>query len=281
MNRAVGAGSQGSASDSLPVPVLMYHDLVDAPRESPAAHRPYVVPVGAFREQLRLLKEVGVVGRRLDDLLDSRPGPAGSARTCVLTFDDGHESNFTLALPLLLEAGFRATFYVTVGWIGRPPYMAWEQIKALAAAGMEIGSHSLTHRPPATLQRADLQIEMAESKKRLEDRLGLSVVSASSPTGFFNSEMIPVVQALGYRGLCTGRIALWRHPLERFRIPRIPVKLRTTPAEFGRMVLGDRWLLWRLRGEQIVRDGLKAALGVEGYSRLRRTLLRLVGPRAK
>jgi peptidoglycan/xylan/chitin deacetylase (PgdA/CDA1 family) len=158
--------------------------------------------------------------------------------------------------------------------------MTWEQIRALAAAGMEIGSHSLTHRPPAALQRREIEIEMAESRKRLEDRLGVPVVSASSPTGFFNSEMIPVVQTLGYRGLCTGRIALWRDPLERFRIPRIPVKPGTTPAEFGRMVLGDRWLLGRLRGAQMVRDGLKAALGVEGYSRLREILLRLAAPRA-
>lgn len=269
------------ASGSFSIPVLMYHDLADAPGETPAAHRPYVVQVGAFREQMRLLREAGVVGRRLDALLDSRSGPLETQRICVLTFDDGHESNYTRALPLLLDAGFRATFFVTVGWIDRAPYMTWEQIKGLAAAGMEIGSHSLTHRPPATLGRAELRIEMAESRKRLEDRLGLPVLSASSPTGFFNPEMIPVVQELGYRGLCTGRIALWRDPLDRFRIPRIPVKPRTGPAEFGRMALGDRWLLGRLRGQQMVRNGVKAALGVEGYSRLRRALLRLVWPRAR
>jgi peptidoglycan/xylan/chitin deacetylase (PgdA/CDA1 family) len=280
MNPAGGAGAEGLAGDSFPIPVLMYHDLADEPREAPASHRPYVLPVSAFREQMRLLGETGVTGRRLDALLGPHPGPSGQGRSCVITFDDGHESNYTRALPLLRAAGFRATFFVTVGWIGRAPYMTWEQIKALAAAGMEIGSHSLTHRPPATLQRADLQIEMAESRKRLEDRLGLPVVTASSPTGFFNPEMIPVVQALGYHGLCTGRIALWRDPLDRFRIPRIPVKLRTTPAEFRRIVLGHRRFLARLRGEQIVRDGLKAALGVEGYSRLRRTLLRLLPPRA-
>lgn len=279
MSEARGAGTGTLAADPFPVPVLMYHDLADAPGQAPPAHRPYVVPVAAFREQMRLLSETGVVGTRLDNLLDSRPAPADSGRRCVLTFDDGHESNYTRALPLLQEAGFRATFFVTVGWIGRSPYMTWEQIKALAASGMEIGSHSLTHRPPAALQRADLEIEMSESKKRLEDHLGLSVVSASSPTGFFNPEMIPVVQTLGYRGLCTGRIALWRDAMDRFRIPRIPVKPGVTLPQFGRMVFGDRWLLGRLRGAQLVRDGLKAALGVDGYIRLRRVLLRLAAPR--
>jgi len=267
---------EARATDPFPLPVLMYHDLAERPADVPAEHRPYVVEVRRFREQLRILSEAGLSGTRLDARLDASADPT---RPCVITFDDGHESNCSEALPLLKEAGFSATFFVTAGWVGRAPYMSWKQLRDLAAAGMEIGSHSMTHRPPAALTPAQLRSEMVDSRKLLEDRLGVSVLTASSPTGFFNPDMIPVVEEAGYRGLCIGRIALWKTPAERFRIPRLPIKLSTSDAAFLRLVLGHPGFLAWVRGKQLARDGLKAALGVEGYSRLRRRLLRLAPSR--
>jgi peptidoglycan/xylan/chitin deacetylase (PgdA/CDA1 family) len=254
-------------------PVLMYHDLSDGHDRIPDEHRPYVLPATTFREQLRALADAGIGGARLDEILDPESATTDDRRRCVLTFDDGHASNRTLALPLLLGARFRATFFVTAGWIGREPYLSWNQVRELAAAGMEIGSHSMTHRPPATLTAAQLHSEMADSKKLLEDRLGQPVVSASSPTGFFNPLMIPIVRDIGYRALCTGRIAIWKKPGDSFRIPRLPVKADTGLVEYRRMVTGDGRLIARMRGEQMVRNGLKRALGVNGYERLRRWLL--------
>src|SRR5262245_2601362 len=151
------------------IPVLMYHDIADDPHSIGASHRPYVVQTATFAEQLRVLQELGITGTRLDTQLVPRPSGTPAIRHCVLTFDDGHQSNCTKALPALLAAGFSATFFVTVGWVGRPPYMSWDEIRSMAAAGMEIGSHSMTHRPPSTLRRSELFSEMADSRKALED----------------------------------------------------------------------------------------------------------------
>jgi peptidoglycan/xylan/chitin deacetylase (PgdA/CDA1 family) len=256
-----------------PVPVLMYHDLTDQPGPVSGEHGPYVLPAASFRHQMEILGEVGFLGTRLDSLLDPAAATPVRGRRCVLTFDDGHESNCTLALPILLQAAFSATFFVTAGWIGRAPYMSWQQLKALAAAGMEIGSHSMTHRPPASLTHAELHAEMADSRKLIEDRLGRAVLSASSPTGFFNPQMLPVVREIGYRALCIGRIALWRDPRDTYRVPRLPVKQATGPGDFRSMVLGDRWLLGWMRGAQMARNSLKTALGVDRYQRMRRWVL--------
>ena len=253
----------------------MYHDLSDGRDTVSHEQRPYVLPVAAFREQLLVLAEVGLMGSGLDEILDSGGTTSSALRRCVLTFDDGHASNCTLALPLLMQARFRATFFVTVGWIGRAPYMSWEQVRTLAAAGMEIGSHSMTHRPPTTLTPAELHSEMADSKKLLEDKLGRPVLSASSPTGFFNPRMGPVAEGIGYRSLCVGRIALWTGPGDRFRIPRLPVKYGTAPEDYRHMVLGNRWFVARARGEQMARNGLKSILGVDRYTRLRQWMLGL------
>src|SRR5207249_465536 len=103
----------------------MYHDLSNGRDRVPDEHRPYVLSVAAFREQLRVMAEEDFTGTRLDEILDSGSSGLVRGHPCVLTFDDGHESNCSLALPLLHEAGFRATFFVTAGWIGQAPYMSW------------------------------------------------------------------------------------------------------------------------------------------------------------
>lgn len=268
-----------SVGAPFPLAVLMYHDIADSLGGVPASHRPYVIPTPSFEAHLRALAEAGVRGTRLDVHLS--PGASGApaaGRCCVITFDDGHRSNYSKAMPRLQTRGFRATFFVTTGWIGRPPYMSWAEIRALAAAGMEIGSHSVSHRPPSALSRAELEAELRDSKQALEDGLGAPVLTASSPTGFFNAAMIPLALEAGYRALCVGRIGLWTEPSEAFGIPRILVKLTTPAQDVLELALGDPVLVRRLRRRQALLDGLKRTLGVERYVALRQWLLRARWP---
>ena len=129
-------------------------------------------------------------------------------RAIVLTFDDGHVSNYESALPVLVEHGLTATFFITAGRIGDGTTMTWRQIRALHAAGMEIGSHTVTHRPPSTLDDKALRYELCESRRMLEDGLGAPVVSISSPTGFFNPRMRLIAREAGYQALCFGLAGL-------------------------------------------------------------------------
>jgi peptidoglycan/xylan/chitin deacetylase (PgdA/CDA1 family) len=263
----------------LPLAVLMYHDIADSLGGVLPSHRPYVVPTASFEAHLRAMADAGVRGTRLDaHLFPSTGGEVDADRCCIITFDDGHHSNYSKAMPYLLARGFRATFFVTTGWIGKQPYMTWPEIRALASAGMEIGSHSISHRPPSTLARAELERELRDSKRALEDRLGTAVLTFSSPTGFFSSTMIPLARAVGYRALCFGRIGFWTDRSQPFGIPRIPIKLTIPTDNVLRIALGDAGLVRRLRHRQVLLDGLKRVLGVERYIAFRDWLLRLRWP---
>jgi peptidoglycan/xylan/chitin deacetylase (PgdA/CDA1 family) len=258
--------------------VFMYHDVVDAGASVEDSHRPYAISTDRFRKQLHLLGQAGIAGTRLDAHLD--PGSDIPGRACVITFDDGHESNYTHALPVLMQHGFRATFFVTAGWIGTASHLSWAQLRALAEAGMEIGSHSMTHRPPALLTADELDREMVDSKKMIEDHLGQAVLTASSPTGFFNPGMIPAARAAGYRALCYGRIGAWHGRIWPHAIPRIPVKPGDDAGRVLRIASGDRLLVASMRAQQALRNGLKKGLGVDRYLRLRRAILRRARPRS-
>src|SRR5512141_1956340 len=80
-------------------------------------------------------------------LADVASGAAfrGPGVPIALTFDDGYEDAFTAAYPILARHGFRATFYIISDFVGRPQYMTWDQVRALAAAGEVIGSHTESH----------------------------------------------------------------------------------------------------------------------------------------
>ena len=258
----------------------MYHDLLPDGEPFPRERQPYVLDPGVFRRQLSIIRRSGFATCTVSEW--ARAGRhAGTsdvlppAPCVILTFDDGDQSNHTQALPLLLEAGLTATFFVTVGRLGDAGYLTWDQLPDLQRAGMEIGSHTLTHRPPALLSDAELRYEVVESKKRLEDRLGAPVRSLSSPTGFFNPGMIGMARDAGYSALCTGQIGMVRAGADPFCLPRIPIKRSTGEADFLRILGPSRTYIARLRGQQMVRNGLKRLLGPDRYLRFRRGILGL------
>jgi peptidoglycan/xylan/chitin deacetylase (PgdA/CDA1 family) len=116
----------------------------------------------------------------------------------VLTFDDGYADNFTHLLPILQEFGISATVYVTTGLLTRDAktvdamrkltgyaaeFLTPAQLRALHAAGVEIGAHTVTHRNLAKLAESDAREEMFESKKVLEDILGAQAQHFAYPFG--------------------------------------------------------------------------------------------------
>ena len=90
----------------------------------------------------------------------------------ALSFDDGHISDFDIVLPLLKEYGAQGTFFITPNFVGKEGYMSWGQIRDLGEAGMEIGSHSLTHPYMTTLSSEQLSIELKDSKAQIERHTG-------------------------------------------------------------------------------------------------------------
>src|SRR6476660_2146259 len=127
----------------MPALILMYHDLAQDVRKVTPRHRPYVLEPSGFSAQMQAVAALGVPVPGVTQWCTSPRPP----RAVLLTFDDGHISNHDTALPVLLEHQLKATFFVVAGHIATAETMSWRQIRALHAAGMEIGSHTLTHRP--------------------------------------------------------------------------------------------------------------------------------------
>jgi peptidoglycan/xylan/chitin deacetylase (PgdA/CDA1 family) len=165
------------------VAFLMYHE-VEVPgrplcQDAPGYVR-YVVRESELRAQIDRLKRAGFAGVSVGGAFS---GVEDAGRRVAITFDDGCETDLTVAAPVLHGAGFGATSYVTVEHVGRRGYLSRAQLRELADTGIEIGSHGATHRYLHDLGDDEVARELSTSKKALEDATGRAVVHFSCPGG--------------------------------------------------------------------------------------------------
>jgi len=167
-------------------------------------HHVFADEQAGFARQLRFLSGQGEF-LSLDDALSVlRRERSANGRYFCVGFDDGLESCATGALPVLAEMRVPAVFYVVSDLIGHSfaaddaiardafgfqgrdtalEFMTWEDCRALAAAGMTVGSHSRSHANLALLDRAQALAEMTDSKQAIERALGRECRHFCAPYG--------------------------------------------------------------------------------------------------
>src|SRR4051812_45479029 len=102
----------------MPAPILIYHAFYEggsAPPDIPPRETRYYLPLANFEQHLTFLKANGFQAPSLPEFL-----AGASTNSVVLTFDDGHISNYESVFPALVSRGFHGTMFIVAGWIGQP-----------------------------------------------------------------------------------------------------------------------------------------------------------------
>lgn len=248
---------------------LMYHELEAQGRplcQSEQGYVRYVVNEPHFREQMRWLQSAGIRGLSVTDALKEH-----SAGDIVITFDDGCETDLTIAAPILRQANFGATFFVTVGFLGRPGYLVESQVRELGDAGFDIGCHSMTHAYLSELSEPDLNREIVEAKHRLEQLTGRRVYHFSCPGGRWSPQVAEVARRAGYQSVSTSRISVNRHGSDHFQLARIAVMRGTELMTFQKLCRGRG--LWQRQLRSFFQSTAHRFLGNAVYDRLRSSAL--------
>jgi len=100
----------------------------------------------------------------------------------TVTFDDGFESIYKTALPLLQKYGIHTTQYIIAGRGDDPYYVSWAQVDRMQSAGHEIGCHTVTHTDLTTLGDTNLDMELSQCKSVLSSHFG-PITNFASPYG--------------------------------------------------------------------------------------------------
>jgi peptidoglycan/xylan/chitin deacetylase (PgdA/CDA1 family) len=185
----------------------MYHRLTLRPDD-----HPYSLVAARFRSQLKILRTLGY--RSVSPVEIARAARSETPlprRSVAITFDDGYRDTLTLALPILREFGFTAVCYLVADRVGKAsdwtdpaPLMGWSEARAWLDAGMEIGSHSLTHPDLTRVSLTELRREVESSRALLEDRLGRPAPTFAYPFNRLGPRELEAVAGAGYEAACAG-----------------------------------------------------------------------------
>jgi peptidoglycan/xylan/chitin deacetylase (PgdA/CDA1 family) len=222
---------EGGYNPPLMTPVLYYHRV--GPFRAGAPQKMTVTPEN-FKSQMHFLRRNKIDVLTLDEVLAGSPGVA-------LTFDDGFKDCMEFALPTLEALHFPATFFIVAGAVGgtdawmrvtpmpEERIMDWDDLQRLLEARMTIGSHSMTH---TTLT----EVEVGESRRVLEGRLGIKVDHFAYPRGERPPGADGWVKAAGYK-------AAWATKSGddgAFTRRRLPISANASLADFGARLLKAR-----------------------------------------
>jgi len=228
--------------------VLCYHAL------SPTWNAALSTTPERFERQLTQLRRGGYRGARFTDAVLGR----AQGRVLSVTFDDAYRSVIEHARPILDELAMPATVFAPtdfigaeapIGWPGVDHWldgehareltpMTWDELRLLADAGWEIGSHTCSHPRLTRLDDDALADELERSKAQCERGAQTTCSSLAYPYGDLDDRVVAAAVRAGYQaaGALPGR---WLGRRSAMRWPRIGIyhvddglryRLKVSPA---------------------------------------------------
>ena len=224
--------------------VLAYHGVgAVSDVEDPSR---LVVSPEHLEAHIRLLQRRGYRFRTAEELLDEAGSGPPARATAVLTFDDGFADALHLTAPLLQRLGVRATFYVCPGWWGGQHELvtgaagrildADEARRLQNEAGMELGSHTMTHPDLRALDDEALHHELGRSRAEVEQVTGRPCRTLAYPFGLFDQRVERAAEAAGYELAWSWLPGPWRA----LAAPRLPAPPRHGARRLAIKLLGIR-----------------------------------------
>lgn len=185
----------GLAAEGLNIPVLCYHRVGDTRGD-------LTITPDKFATDLSRLREEGYETISLETFRQYRLDPEIPMpdKPLLITFDDGYLDNYLNAFLLLRQYGMTAAFFIITSLVGTPDRLAVGHIREMAAAGMSIGSHTVSHRELGEMGVAEAANEMSLSRLYLEGILQQPIRYIAYPRGSFNESTPFVANESAYWG---------------------------------------------------------------------------------
>ena len=188
------------------------------------------LPPERFLGHLSWLSENGYQSTTFLDILHRKPLPE---KPVIISFDDGYLSVYENAFPAMQTIGFTGVIFVISGFAGklnewdvslnrqRFRHLSPNHIRELAAAGWEIGAHSVTHRALPLLSETQVRREMQESREKIAEWAKQPVISFAYPFGIKTARERQLAKECGFQFGCKG--VRGSQSIDVLNLPRIPV----------------------------------------------------------
>jgi len=219
----------------------MYHVIAQPPAGAPFPG--LYVPPDQFAEQMQALKRAGWHAVTLDQMRAywTRGTPLGPGKPIVLSFDNGYNSQYTRALPVLRSLGWAGVENIQLS--GLPPSqggLGEGQVRGLLAAGWELDTQGISHADLITLDAQGLHEQVAVARTTLQRRYHVPVNWFCYPSGHYDATVVAAVREAGFEGSTTV-VPGWAHPGDDpYRLHRLRVLGGTSATELLAQITGAR-----------------------------------------
>ncbi len=221
------------AAGGAPMPVLFYHRVADKADSSwTVSNKTFIRQINWLQKHFEIIS-LAEAQRRIRHRLAGPPA-------VVITFDDGYGENCRNAVPYLIENKIPCTYFVTLKNVldGSPfehdmaagidaPPNTMDQLRDMAAAGIEIGAHCRNHIDLGGISdRSVLYDEVVAPREVLEKELDTSVRYFAFPFAQYmnlNSHVFRLAADAGYHGVVSAYGGYNWPVTDPFHIERIPV----------------------------------------------------------
>lgn len=260
------------------IPILTYHSILPRDEISAIASKKdkiYCLEKSLFEEQMGYLTDNGFTPISFNDFRGILRGNCKAPeKPIILTFDDGREDNYRIALRILKKFGIKATFFIVTNWIGKEGYLKWDQVKEMLNQGMQIQSHTHTHSVLDGLSDRRLKQELSMSKEIIESNLQSEVFTLALPHGAKSESLEQAARDIGYRLVCTSEWGLNRLDKNMFFLKRLPLKNGNAMSRFIAFAEARELHLIPHRTQKLLVNAAKKMLGKPRYDLLRNFILR-------
>lgn len=229
------------------VPVLIYHKI-DFPTADVKVRGAFTYPK-KFERQISWLKKNDFKFLTASEIVKFyRKNGEFPKKSVAVTFDDGWKDNYLNAFPILRKYGAKATIFLVPSCIGKTTdkvvaegeaareHLSESDILEMSASGIEFASHSFNHKLFNQISEKEIEFEVSESKKFIENLTQKECATFAYPAGFFTDFAKEAIKKAGYTAAFT-TIYGAENNSDVFELNRVEILRRDSfPFRFGRKI---------------------------------------------
>jgi peptidoglycan/xylan/chitin deacetylase (PgdA/CDA1 family) len=218
------------------IPIFAFHSVM------PDSGYEYEISTGQLNELCSLLKQKGYQTISFQELFASiNGGKALPPKPVILTTDDGYQSVYQYAFPIVQSYGYKMTLFLSTDYIGSSDgdrgtnsfdagypvraMLVWPEIAAMVSSGCEVQSHGTDHGHLGTMSYDQNLAQLQNSKAIIQASTGGVCNVVAWPFNSFSATSVSALSAADYgAGVAYSGGLLNNAAINWGAIPRIPVQ---------------------------------------------------------
>ena len=237
-----------TAIDDFGIITIMYHRFEE--NKYPSTN----IRMVEFKQHLEMIQKEGIKFINPKNFIDELDNNK-KQRKVLLTIDDGYQSFYNNAWPLLKKSKIPFILFVSTREVGKKGYMSWDDIREIEKYDfVEIGNHSHTHEYLIDYTDAEIENDLKTSINIFKENLGKNSIFFSYPFGEYSSSLKNIVIKLGFKYAFGQHSGVVDYTKNFFEMPRFPINekygeierfetiLKTLPFPFKSIMPEDKYI---------------------------------------